>query len=65
MSGWSNAFAEMGYGETCVSNITLVVREGATTVNAGYGNLIYPVYFKTINCDGGTLTTSSKNAGID
>ena len=60
VSGWSKATAE--YGQCCVSNIALVVREGAAAENGGYGSLVYPVYFKTIDWLGGSLTTSSKNA---
>jgi len=58
VSGWSNATA--AYGESCVSNVALVVREGVTAENS----VGYPLYFKALDCRGGTLTTSANAFGV-
>ena len=58
VTGWSNATA--AYGESCVSNIALVVREG-TTAESSVG---YPLYFKTLDCSGGALKGSSGGFGM-
>ena len=58
VTGWSNATA--AYGESCVSNIALVVREGTTAENS----VGYPLYFKTLDCSGGALTGSSGGFGM-
>ena len=58
VSGWSNATAE--YGQSCVSNIALVVREGATAANA----ISYALYFKTLDLCGVALSGAfGMNAG--
>ena len=58
VTGWSNATA--AYGESCVSNVALVVREGTTAENS----VGYPLYFKTLDCGGGALKGSSGGFGI-
>ena len=58
VSGWSNANA--AYGASCVSNVALVVHEGVTAENS----VGYPLYFKALDCRGGTLTTSANAFGI-
>ena len=58
VTGWSNANAV--YGESCVSNIALVVREGTSAKN----ELSYTLYFKTLDLCGGTLTSSSGAFGV-
>ena len=58
VTGWSNANA--AYGESCVSNIALVVREGVTAENS----VGYPLYFKTLDCSGGALKGSSGGFGM-
>jgi len=56
-SDWSNADA--AYGESCVSNIALVVREGTTVENGmQYGKSLYALYFKTLDISGATMTSS-------
>ena len=56
-SDWSNA--DVAYGESCVSNIALVVREGTTVANGmQYGKSRYPLYFKTLDIRGATMTSS-------
>ena len=58
VSGWTYATAE--YGQSSVSNIALVVREGATAVNI----VNYPMYFKDVDLSGGALTTSTSAIGV-
>ena len=58
VSGWSKATA--AYGESCVSNVALVVREGVTAENS----VGYPLYFRVLDCRGGTLTTSASAFGV-
>ena len=58
VSGWGNA--NEAYGESCVSNVALVVSEGVTAEN----NVGYPLYFKALDCRGGTLTTSANAFGV-
>ena len=58
VTGWSNATA--AYGESCVSNVALVVREGTTAENS----VGYPLFFKTLDCSGGALTGSSGGFGM-
>ena len=58
VTGWSNATA--AYGESCVSNIALVVHEGVTAENS----VGYPLYFKTLDCSGGALKGSSGGFGM-
>ena len=58
VNGWSNANA--AYGQSCVSNIALVVHEGATAKN----ELSYVLYFKTLDLCGGALTSSSGAFGM-
>ena len=58
VTGWSNANA--AYGESCVSNIALVVHEGTTAENA----ISYTLYFKSIGLRGGTLTSSTGAFGV-
>ena len=56
-SDWSNA--DVAYGESCISNIALVVREGTTVVNGmQYGKSRYTLYFKTLEIEGATMTSS-------
>ena len=59
VTGWSNATA--AYGESCVSNIALVVHEGVTAENS----VGYPLYFKTLDCSGGALKGSSGGFGMN
>ena len=58
VSGWSNANA--AYGESCVSNIALVVHEGTSAKN----ELSYTLYFKSLDLCGGALTSSSGAFGV-
>ena len=56
-SDWSNA--DVAYGESCASNIALVVREGTTVVNGmQYGKSRYTLYFKTLEIEGASMTSS-------
>ncbi len=57
ITDWSNA--DVAYGESCVSNIALVVREGTTVVNdMQYGKTQYTLYFKSLDMRGATMTSS-------
>ena len=58
VSGWTSADA--AYCQSCVSNVALVVREGATAANA----ISYALYFKTLDLCGGALTSSSGAFGM-
>ena len=58
VSGWGNA--NEAYGESCVSNVALVVREGVTAENS----VGYPLYFKTLDLCGGAQTSSSGAFGV-
>ena len=58
VTGWSNANA--AYGESCVSNIALVVHEGTSAKN----ELSYTLYFKSLDLCGGALTSSSGAFGV-
>ena len=58
VSGWTSADA--AYCQSCVSNIALVVREGATAANA----ISYALYFKTLDLCGVALSGAfGMNAG--
>ena len=58
VTGWSNASA--AYGESCVSNIALIAREGTTVKNS----LSYTLYFKSLDVRGATMTSNSGAFGV-
>ena len=63
ISDWSNA--DVAYGESSVSNIALVVREGTTVVNGmQYGKSLYTLYFKSLDVRGATMTSSYGAYGV-
>ncbi len=62
-SDWSNA--DVAYGESCVSNIALVVREWTTVVNElHFGKSHYTLYFKTLDIRDATMTSSYGAFGV-
>ena len=58
VTGWSNVSA--AYAESCVSNITLVAREGTTAKNS----LSYTLYFKSLDVRNATMTSNSGAFGV-
>ena len=59
VNGWSNANA--AYAQSCVSNIVLVLRDGA----AAKSELSHPLYFKTLDVRGGSLSSSTGAFGVN
>ena len=59
VSGWSNANA--AYGESCVSNIVLILRDGTSAENS----VGYPLYFKVLDVRGGSLSSSTGAFGVN
>ena len=59
VSGWSNQTA--AYGESCVSNIVLILRDG-TSANS---ELSHPLYFKVLDVRGGSLSSSTGAFGVN
>ena len=63
ITDWSNADA--AYGESCVSNIALVVREGTTVVNEmKNGESFYTLYFNSLDVRNATMTSSYGAFGV-
>ena len=58
VTGWSNQTAE--YGESCVSNIALIAREGTTVKNS----LSHTLYFKSLDLNGATMASNSGAVGV-
>ena len=59
INGWTNANA--AYAQSCVSNIVLILRDGA----AAKSELNYPLYFKSLDVRGGTLSSSTGAFGVN
>ena len=59
INGWSNANA--AYAQSCVSNIVLILRDGA----AAKSELSDPLYFKSLDVRGGTLSSSTGAFGVN
>lgn len=60
---WSNANA--AYGESCVSNIALIVRTETAVVNEmKYGSSSYTLYFKSLDVRGSTMASSYGAFGV-